>query len=273
MRGARRPYQARQARAYMTAASSLVNSMNSTRFSPPRFKKKHPPRYGSGMVFALLARQGDAYRLRASPALLFRRAATSQPIQPVEQVAHRSGHPETVSPCRWNSACREGCRDGIRRGNAARPYFGNDRGERGRARICFRRAYPAGSFPSLRRRHCFDSHCNTTMRQSNQQLTGTPAKSAFVGTEAQSTEYDNFVRIKKGASALILSKRCKSATYGTPVVRACGGLLGSAIQTNTRRASKLVRFKMQGMAIPVSDRAIVRSPASGAASAPENFLD
>jgi hypothetical protein len=152
MRGARRPYQARQARAYMTAASSLVNSMNSTRFSLPHF------------------------------GIAIHRATNRQPIQPVEQVAHRPGHPETVSPCCWNSPCREGCRDGIRRGYAARPYLSNDRGERGSARICFRRGYPTGSLASLRRCHCFDRHYITVTCQPRK----TPAsRKATVGVPVQ----------------------------------------------------------------------------------------
>jgi hypothetical protein len=75
--------------------------------------------------------------------------------------AHRFGPPETVSPCCWNSTCREGRRDGIGRSYATRPYLGNERCQRDSPRICLRRADSAGSLASLRRRHRFDRHCIT----------------------------------------------------------------------------------------------------------------
>jgi hypothetical protein len=116
---------------------------------------------GSGLVSGLQAcRDGGACRPRACTVLILRTysARSRQTVYPVEQVAHRSGHPETMSPCCWNSACRQRCRDGIRRSNAARPYLGNDWCKRDGPRNSLRRAYPAGSFSSLRRCPRFDWH-------------------------------------------------------------------------------------------------------------------
>jgi hypothetical protein len=60
------------------------------------------------------------------------------------------------------------------RSYATRPYLGNERCQRDSPRICLRRANPAGSFASLRRRHSFDRHC-ITVTQSNRQPTGNPS--------------------------------------------------------------------------------------------------
>jgi hypothetical protein len=63
-----------------------------------------------------------------------------------------------VSFCCWDSACRESCRYGVRRGYAARSYLRNDWCQRGCARISPCRAHTSGGLASLRRHH---THRNT----------------------------------------------------------------------------------------------------------------
>jgi hypothetical protein len=99
-------------------------------------------------------------------------ASGQQSIQASKQTLHRSVPPKAVSPCCRNTASGEGRGDGIRLGYAARPYLGNDRRERGCARISPRCRCPAGSLASLR---CSSCHC-TTLDQSDRRRTGTPAK-------------------------------------------------------------------------------------------------
>jgi hypothetical protein len=107
--------------------------------------------------------KSDACRPRACAVLILRTHSTvsRQTIEPVEQFPYRCGPPETVSPCCWNSTCREGRRDGVGRSYATRPYLGDEGCQRDSPRICLRRADSAGSLASLRRRHRFNRHCIT----------------------------------------------------------------------------------------------------------------
>jgi hypothetical protein len=103
-------------------------------------------------------------------------AGRRQPIQPVEQSADRSDHPQPVPSCCRNTASGESRRDSIRRSYAARPYLGNDRCERGRACISPGDRYPAGSLASLLGRDSVDRHYITVTSTRNPSPTAGPVQ-------------------------------------------------------------------------------------------------